>query len=478
MKIQTFITHGVVAMILLPALAGCHKQLDLQPDSQTSAGNYYKTADDINQAVAACYDALQGPGEYGQDFIFFMEVAADNARTTSITNSGGIYGDFDLCRVTPANTLTDETWNACYAGIQRCNVVLNRIGQVPMADSLKSVRSGEARFIRALTYFNMVRIWGDVPLVTREVLNPFDEFSRGRDSSSKVYAQIETDLTEAVNILPPTQTGANLGRVAKGAAQALLAKVYLTQQKYDQARVLLQQVRTSKVYDLLPNYTDIFKTNNKNNRESLFEIQYKKGGLGEGSAFANIFAVDASLIGSIGEVRGDCVPTKVFMDGFQANDGRKAAFIGTVGSKNYCKKYIDIPSQNKDADNNFTVLRYADVLLMYAEAVNELVYPDTSAFNAVNAIRGRAGLVALTTTNTTSQDAFRIAIQKERQYELCFENHRWFDLARTGALKKTLNGLVTENGTLDFPDHRIVFPIPQGQVNVKKGLIIQNKDYF
>jgi tetratricopeptide (TPR) repeat protein len=447
MKQQSVI---IAIVIVIFSSFGCHKQLDVSPVSQVTSGNFYKTESDIEQAVIACYDALQAKGQYGQNFLYLMEVNSDNAKTSSITNSGGIYGDFDLFRVTANNAVLDQTWAACYLGIQRCNIVLNRIGAIAMADSTKNARIGEAKFIRALTYFNMVRIWGAVPLVTKETTNPFNEFDHGRDDVSVVYSQIIKDLTEAAAALPTEQLNNNVGRVTKGAAQALLGKVYLTQKNYSAAVTVLQTVVNSASYQLLSVYADIFKTTNKNNKESIFEVQFKKGSNGEGSAFANLFA--------------------------QVNDGRKAATVGTVNGKNYCKKFIDAsPTQNLDGGNNFIVLRFADVMLMLAEALNEAGYTaNGSAFTYINQIRVRAGLSALTATTTPDQISFRLAIEKERKYELAFENHRWFDLLRTDRAIAVMTTTPSDNGPIAVTQSKLLFQIPQSQIDVRPGLILQN----
>jgi hypothetical protein len=267
-----------------------------------------------------------------------------------------------------------------------------------------------------------------------------------------------------------------VGRVTKGAAQALLGKVYLTQKNYAAAVTVLQTVVTSNIYQLLPVYADVFKTTNKNNKESIFEVQFKKASNGEGSAFANLFASDPSLVSGIGQALGDNVPTKAFIDSFQLNDGRKVATIGTVNGKNYCRKFIDPqPAQNLDGANNFVVLRYADVLLMLAEALNEINYTaNGDAFTYINQIRVRAGLAALTATTTTNQMAFRLAIEKERKYELSFENHRWFDLVRTDRAITIMTTTPSDNGPITVNQNKLLFQIPQSQIDVKPGLILQN----
>lgn len=469
------------AAFLATVLAGCKKSfLDLEPVSQVSTGNFYKTEKDIEQAVSGAYDAMQSTGEYGRNFVYFMEVVSDNSKTESITNSGGIYGDFDLFRVAPSNAVLDQTWKACYAGIQRCNIILNRIDAVSMDEATRAMRKGEVEFIRALTYFNLVRIWGDIPLVTEELSNPFDAFNHKREPVAKVYDQIISDLKDAAGKLPLVWSGnTNAGRASKGAAQALLGKVYLTLKNYSEAANILSAVVNSGTYSLLPVFGDVFKTTNKNNKESVFEVQFLKGGLGEGSIFANLFAPagNNTLTGGIGSGSGDNVPTKNLISFFNSGpDPRRTATLDSLSDKRpYTKKYIDVPFQANDASNNFIVLRYADVLLMYAEALNEMGYnPAGNAFTSLNTVRTRAGAGTYTAASLPDQDAFRQAIDKERRLELAFENHRWFDLLRTG---KTITVLNASGGGFTMQPHQLIFPIPQSQVDANPGVIIQNPGY-
>ncbi|WP_256012258.1 RagB/SusD family nutrient uptake outer membrane protein [Desertivirga xinjiangensis] len=461
-------------------LASCGKDfLDLKPISGSSLEGFYQNAADIDQAVSGAYDALQSHTQYGQYFMYFMEVSSDNSKTESITNSGGIYGDFDLFRTAASNIILSDTWQSCYNGIQRCNIVLNRIDKIEMDEKTKENRRAEVKFIRALTYFNLVRIWGPVSLVTEEVSNPFDAFKFGRNPTSEVYTQIIKDLRESADVLPPSYTAAkDVGRVTKGAAQALLGKVLLTTKDYDAAAIVLKTVIDSKTYGLLGNYADVFKVANKNNKESIFEIQFLKGGLNEGSSFANIFAPAGStvLTGGIGPTMGNNMPTQNLVDAYTALDSRKSASIDRLNDgRYYVKKYMDIPFQANDASSNFIVLRYADVLLMYAEALNELKYiANGDALFYLNVVKFRAGLTKLDAMSLPDQNTFRDAIFAERRLELAFENHRWFDLLRSG---KAIDVLNASSGGFTVQSHQVLFPVPQSQINTNPGIIYQNQYY-
>lgn len=451
--------------------------LDLAPESQASADGFYKTATDLEQGVIAAYDALQAGGQYGRNFVYFMEVSADNATVGSVTTSGGIYGDFEIFRVVPTNTVLQETWQDCYAGIQRCNIVLNRIDAVEMEEQLKSVRKGEVMFIRALTYFNLVRIWGDMPLVIAETQNPFDAFAYSRTPVSEIYTQIVEDLKIAIDMLPVAPKEA--GRVTQGAARTLLAEIYLTRLQYAEAAALLKAVIDSKAYELLPSFADVFSVTNKNNKESVFEIQFLKGGKGEGSEYVNRFSPMGTdvLNGGIGSSNGDNVPTRDLLRSFDANDKRLPVTIDSVRTQSglyYTRKYVDTPFQDGDSNNDFIVYRYADVLLLYAEALNNVGYQAAGdAFDYLNEVRVRAGLNTLTAEELPDQESFQQAIAIERRHELAFENHRWFDLLRTGKTQEVLNGKFS----FSVQPHQLVFPIPQREIDTAPDKIGQNKDY-
>jgi len=437
-------------------------ELDLAPISQESAGNFYNTPDEIDQAVIAAYDALQLTGQYGQNYFYAMEVRSDNSRQQSTTNSGGVYADYDLFRLEQTNPIIESTWNDAYKGIQRCNVVLNRIEAVEGNEN-KNVQVGEVKFLRALTYFNLVRMFGDVPLVTVEYSDAFEAFDIGRTPASEVYNQIKADLTDAVSLL--SSTPIRTGGATTGAANTLLGKVHLTLGEYAEAEKALKKVTG---YSLLPNYADVFDINNENNAESIFEIQFTKGGIGEGSPFANLFAPvnGIDVVGGVGQTFGDNIPTQDLVDAFENGDIRKE-MIGTGGDPMayYTKKYEETPASDRDGDHNCIVLRYADVKLMLAEALNEQGYAaNGEAFNLLNDVRERAGLNALDSSEVPNQNAFRDAIAKERRVELAFENHRWFDLVRTGKAIEVMNAHTSETGTLNtVKDHHMVYPIPQSQ---------------
>jgi hypothetical protein len=432
------------------------------------------------------YGSLQLPGIHINNYIF-GDIRSDDTQPVA---SGSVtdQDEFDRFYIRTTNPFILARWNDSYRGISRANAVLERIGDIAMDDALKKRSIAETKFIRALIYFHLVRSFGDVPLVVTEIKDPDAGYEYGRQSKSEVYAQIEKDLTEAASVLPVSYTGSDVGRATQGAAKALLGKVYLTQKKFAEAAARLKEVIALNVYGLLPNYGDIFRAANKNNKESVFEVQFRAGGVGEGNPWPNSFAPENSgnaVIAFGGD--GNNQPSADIVNAYEPNDKRKPLSLATsyVNSSgvtiqyNHVKKYHDVPATKNDNGNNIPVIRYADVLLMYAESLNETGYqPSGEAMTYLNEVRNRAGLTPRTATDLPNQQAFRLAIEQERRVELAFEGHRWFDLVRTDRAITVLNSkkdqlrlvrLLTANDML--------FPIPQSQIDINKSKISQNPGY-
>lgn len=482
-------TIFAASVIVLLSASSCKKDfLDRAPISQMNGNNFYKTAEDMKNALSAAYGGLQYSGLYYSSMHIIGDLRSDD---TEITNpaAGTDMVAVDNFQNLATTSISSTTWAGHYQAIQSVNIVIEKIDAVAMDANLKTRYIAEAKFLRALMYFNLVRIFGDVPLVTKVINNPQEGYNYGRNASSEVYAQIIDDLTYAENNLPFEFIGADIGRATKGAAMSLLGKVYLTQKNWSLAASKLKQVidqTASNKYQLMPTYAGVFGIANENNRESIFEVQFKKGATNEGSPFTNQFAPIGSgtAVVAVGNPLGQNIPTTSINNAYEANDARKALsmrnsyVLGTsTVQHNYIVKYLGVPAANLDSDNNWIILRYADVLLMYAEALNEQGYVvDGPAFTYLNQIRTRAGLPIKTSDNATlalrvaDQAAFRLAIEQERRVELAFEGHRWFDLVRTGRALTLLAG----NG---MQAHHILFPIPQSQIDINPALIKQNSGY-
>lgn len=477
MKLNTII-FGSLCMLA----SGCSDFLELAPIDATNVGNFYRNASDMQAAVNAAYGMLANAGEYGYAYYNVAEVRSDN---TMNWEGGGNLPDAELdqFKMASTNEIIRVMWVDTYRGILAANTVLDHIGGAQMDDVLRQRLIGEARFLRALQYFNLVRTFGDVPLVLSETKSVDEGYSQPRVPKQEVYAQIVADLTDAEQKLPVSYSGSEIGRATRGAARALLGKVYLTTGDFTKAKDKLKEVMDAGTYKLLDDYAALWPVANANNAESLFEVQFKKGGTGTGSSFYNNFAPrnSGSSVIKVGFAGGRHLPTADLIAAYEPGDYRKNVSLSLGYTDNVTGKYVadpytlkfqDTPFTDGDADNNWPVLRYADVLLMYAEAVNATDGPTTVAYDALNAVRKRAKLTALPIG--LSKAAFALALERERQVELAFEGHRWFDLVRTGREVAVMNAHFKAPVVQDF---NAVFPIPQTQIDINPSGIKQNPGY-
>jgi hypothetical protein len=354
------------------------------------------------------------------------------------------------------NGAIGDAWLALYNAISRCNNLIANVGVVSNTN-LKAQLEGEAKFLRALHYFNIVRLWGNAPLVLKPILAT-EAKQLVRNTKQEIYTAIEADLNAAIAALPITFTGTNTGRATQGAAKALLGKVLLTQQKYTQAVTVLKDLvpTTTNIYGyrLLPNVADVFNVANKNNQEIIFAVKYNKAIVGEGHGLNQYFnqpALDPLLMAAYGttDTRKDLLTT-----------------VTINGTNRPVKKYQDtFDPSNNTLGNDYIIIRYADVLLMYAEALNEVSYNSTGeAFTYLNAVRTRAIAANFTSANLPDQLSFKTAVLQERRLELPLELHRWFDLVRTNtAITALQNSGLTK---LNIQPFQYIYPVPQDEINV------------
>ena len=449
----------IVLLLGCAGLFSCKKSfLTLTPQSQATDVSFYKTTADINNAVTAAYEPLQTlyMGHYPSTtpyFVTMMEARGDNVEDL---NPGGNAGtEFNIDRFLAKSDNTDITaaWQTIYAGIARCNIALAHLDVVTDA-TLKPRFEGELKFLRALHYFNLVRMWGPAPLELAPI-TAADAQKQARKSVQDLYTAIENDLTRAISVLPVSYGSADLGRATQGAATALLGKVYLTELKYAQAVSTLQGLVTagnSYGYSLLPAIADVFNVNNKMNAEIIFAVRYNKTATGEGHGLPTYFnqpGLDPKLISS-----------------YEPADTRKDLLTTvTLDANNKpVKKYYDTFDPNTKAmGGDFIVLRYSDVLLMYAEALNEVGY-SPGALAWLNAVRSRAGASQYTAAGLPDQASFRAAVLNERRLELPLELHRWFDLVRTNSAAAAFasSGLTPIN----FQAYQYLYPVPQSEINI------------
>jgi hypothetical protein len=495
-----------ILLFVLVCGTSCKKSfLDLSDPTRKTADNFYQTEDQIKQAVSGAYSSLQD--DVNSQYIF-AEMSSDNT-TIQLNPSDRGQTDraeaFEFWNVTATNVNIAGLYAQNYNALYNINYALAQIDNIAAINTEKKAQyKGELQFIRAYYYFNLVRYFGPVVLITQPLASSSEAFQTKRSTEVEVYAQIVADLTSASTNLPAkTQyAAADVGRASKGSALGLLGKVYLTLKDYQKAESTLREVLTLG-YSLVPNYNDVFATNNKNNTESLFEVQFQGGNnLGEWSSFIYSFAPRNSAGAITGfptsRPAGWNIPTKNIIEEFEPNDLRKPVAL-KEGYTNTAGVFIAIPFVNKynhahtiegRTDDNWPVLRYADILLMLAEAINEKG-ETSSAYQYLNMVRVRAGLAPL---NGLTQDGFRTAIRHERRVELAFENDRWFDLKR--ALTSTqMATLLNAHGTLEkasptvdrsgvpftgndyrFDAFEALYPIPDRQLFLDKNLI-QNPGY-
>jgi hypothetical protein len=466
-------------LIIAPCLLlfiSCKKFLDRQPESGLVEENYFRNTAEVETGVFGIYDGLQAvmQGEYG-----LTEMRSDMYTPANREGEWGAIEDFSE---SSTNDFVRLTWQQSYATIGRANLVLKYLNNVT-DDSKKKIFEGEAKMARAHMYFNLVRLWGDVPLITEIVpYNAADQFMRR--PKSDVYALIISDLQTAIAHLPAAWSSAESGRMQAGAARTMLAKVYMTLGQYSDAKPLIDAVVTAPGYQLLPNYADVFSLANEMNKEIIYAIRYKAGANGEGQAFTFDFS-------SRGSVKG-MKPTADHMSLYVTADSvrRKTSVTGS-GSNVFVGKFQDPTAADRDAGNDWIVTRLADVILMQGET-NARLYggawgaamsdaDSAQIIGPVNRIRTRAGtgMVRKKKTDYTSLNAYLTDLMRERKIELAFENHRWYDLLRWGNAQAAMTAHFTAIGRTGsvMKPHQHLYPIPQREIDVSNGIMTQNPGY-
>ncbi len=461
----------LIYLISVINFISCEDELYQEPVTSKVSSNFYSTEEEIEEAVNAVYSSLRKKGLYNLYLPALGEISSDNTFDEVPANDDGIYGQLDEFTTITSNSIVEATWEAAYIGIQWANIVLNRIPDVNFdEEDVKDNRIGEVKFIRALLYFNLVRLYGDVPLVVEETTDPNDYFGQGRTASSEVYKQIETDLKEAIEVLP--DEASEEGRVIKTAGQALLAKVYLTEGDLSSAKTLLETVYNSEKHSLLGDVNDIFDIDNEGNEEIIFAVQFVAGlnGNSMGSSAFQQFSPSGTVSGA----KGHSLPTVELYNSYSSNDLRKTAYVGiTDENVPYTKKLTEPSTEPADGGSDWVVLRFADVVLLLAEieaGQNNL----TVASGYLNEIRNRAGLPD---TQASTQEEMIDSVAFERRLELVSEGHRWFDLLRYGTAVTVMNNWFAAQGdNITIDDHDLLLPIPQSQIDTDPS-ITQNDGY-
>ncbi|MEQ5791599.1 RagB/SusD family nutrient uptake outer membrane protein [Muricauda sp. NFXS6] len=454
----------ILYTILCTALfAGCSEDFtDLAPISNRNEADFYNAPEDFEVAINASYAGLQSTGVYGRGYWTMFEMRGDNTdQGPDATGLARQYTEINAFTEDALNEQVTAAWSESYRVIANCNVILDRIPNVEMEASLKNQVTGEALFIRSLMYYHLAIGFGNIPLQ----LTSFDSGDElVQVDENTVLQQLVTDLTTAEENLPVSYSGSQVGKATKGAAAALLAKVLLTLDNNSEAATVLRRIIANYGYELLPNYSDLWGVANENNAESIFEVQYISGGIGQGSLFTNDFSPSTDL--QTGSGFGRNRPTVSMMEAYEDGDERYDVSMGDtymnlegeVVEQRYVKKYQSDLAIENDSDINFVVLRYADVLLMLAEALGET----PESYDLINEVRNRAGLPDI---DASTPGTFEDKLLQERRVELAFENHRWPDLKRFGAVGKVIEAEDFITSTKEY------FFIPQREMDINPNFV-------
>jgi hypothetical protein len=488
-------------LLVFTLFVSCEEFIDLKPESYESIENYYKNYDEINIALMGCLGGMRAP--LSTEWML-TEVRSDNAKQASTGSSSTPnleLNDLDMYTVSSEHLQVYNYWYAVYKNINNVNLVLKALGvkynpvtgqnefvDIPITidEDKRNKLAGEALFIRAYHYFNLVRLFGGVFMLT-EPATPPEAKKVDRSSVEDVYKLIVADLQSSATLIEKARYDAaskDLGLPTVWAARALLAKVYLTQGNKTDAFTLLTGIILNSGHTMLANYSDVFSITNEMNPEIIFAIRFKAGGLGIGSPFGNLFAASNSGAAIInGDGMGYNYPTSNFDAAMLATDNRKATTMSIFIAKLYVKKFLSPVTIKNDGENDFPVLRYSDVILMMAEAQG---YP--AGITYINQTRARAGLSPLP-ASVNDQASFEVELLKERRLEFAFENQRFFDLIRLNALVPTIKAYYDSEYALHYSKYKPgltlatyqsrvtsekqLLPIPQREIDTNNDLVIQ-----
>lgn len=489
-------TIYIALSVALLGLTSCEDQLDQQPVSNTTADNFYTNTNDFTQAVNGVYSKLTS---YPSQLLWLGEMRSDNLNVLHDGNRDW-QGINDFSPNITTTGFIASAWSDNFNGVFNANSVLQALetkGNVITDATLRSRFNAETRFLRAFYYFQLVRTFGKVPLIEKPLTSTEVE-SVPRSSVTDIYKLIIADLEFAAQNLPSSYTGINIGRATNNAAKGLLGLVYLTRSgatndiegpglnsnEYDKAISLFNEVITSNQYQLLPSYSSVFAYDNENNKEVIFDVQFMSSSNGAGfpSHLAPVaFWTGQGISNSYGNGFGasNFNVSKELKASYLTNalDVRNAFNIQLSYSQPFIKKYIDISKKGtngRDWPINFIVLRYADILLLKAEAfLKGGNGTQTEIDDLVNQVRVRAGLPSI--TNVTFD-----TLLEERRKEFLGEGTRWNDLVRSGNAVTKMNSWIKNDGILTINtviSNFLIYPVPATEIDTKAGLYQQNPGY-
>ncbi|QDH78935.1 RagB/SusD family nutrient uptake outer membrane protein [Echinicola soli] len=487
------------------AMVSCESKLDQSPISSIGSNAFYQNESDFLKGLTGAYNGLNS---YPINHFELSEVRSDNIYSPG---TAGVR-DYNLINNFNTNLATagimNSTWNGLYNNIMRANTILDNLSPDVLPDeAVRSRIEAEAKFLRGLYYFDLIRFYGKVPLFDRPV-TPLEALEIPRSPVADVYGLIISDLEFAVGNLPDEYTSAgDLGRATSHAARGMLARVYMTRSgtqlhpdgpvlgtnEWSQALTLLNEVINSGQFDLVDSYEDIFAYDNENNEEIIFDIQFLSGGLGVGGEYVQYHYPEAFARSNGIPFAGGTFPdapktvSADLMGSYETNDVRDDFSVwinytdanGNTVQDRFIKKYLDLDNLGVDRfdfELNYPVIRYADILLMKAEALSKSGGSQAEIDEIVNDIRERAG-VSTTLTNVTYEQ-----IMEERRREFVGEGLRWHDLVRSGmAIDVMLDWIEMDDSgnkiSTDITSDDLIYAVPINQLDVKEGLYEQNPGY-
>ncbi len=487
----------LTSVVVLFAVAGCQKDfLDRRPLGQLTYDTFFENADQAVLATNAVYQQFREFDCIALPWIGLTDIISDDADKGSTPTDAQYLVEVDNLTFNATNTAMTAAWKGHFVGIARANLAIQRIPDVPMDETLKNRLIGECKFLRAYNYFLLVQWFGDLPIIT-EPLSGDAYYTQTRRPKTEVYGQIERDLTDAIASLPEKSQYADndLGRATKGAARGILAKLYMVTKDFPKAEQYCLELINSGEYDLLPKYADNFLRIGENGRESIFEINAAalptQNAAGPGASPYNMVQ-GVRGIPNLGW--GFNRPSDNLVTSYENGDPRREATVIYVGEvlpdgvtqvkdnpeiineRFNQKAWVPThPGLQDNGPGNIRILRYSDMLLLAAEALNENGKP-AEALIYLNKVRKRArgsSAVLLPDVTITDQSMLREKIYRERRSELAMEQQRWFDLVRWGRAKDVMTAV----GKMFVEGRNELLPIPQTEVDLTGGKIPQNPGY-
>lgn len=466
----------VLLLVIGLFLVSCDDFLTKNPESDYSVNIAYKTQNDFIYAINAVYAPMQNMYGDGWSWLRVMISRSDDTRPAGYEDGASTFTD------SSAGVRMNEVWQYLWKMINRANLILDKIDGVTFTDTnMQSYIKGEAYGLRGWAYWMLAWEFGGMPLISTSTLSVTETKAIARSTQEETFAFAESDYKSAIGLLPDSWSGNYVGCMTKYAAEGLLARLYMFESAFSKAEPYLKDIIDSGKYKMAANYVDCFRDgcDNDPSKDRVFEVQFNGGLVGEGNSFGGNVIPEGYKGVLAPASNGSSASMRVSDDlkaAYEEGDIRKTVSIadsviigGVVSNETFILKYNHYdytPQAISDWANNMPILRYTDVLMMYAECLNEEGYvANGEAFSILNQVRARAGLAAKTASELPDHDSFLKALQQERRVEFAFEGLRWPDLIRWGIAQTTMNehfqGKNNGNGRYQMDgDYRKIYAIP------------------